>query len=78
VDATLFQDRLNPWTPIELTVILKDLLYFSGEPGIFSFLLACWALTPGVIATFRDFERFAEQPYRILLTVFCNKRENYI
>jgi hypothetical protein len=73
--STLFEHGMNTWTPIDLTVIQKDLLDEGFQSGILSLVLARLAVTPSIVATFGDLKRLAEQPDRVLLTMLCNERK---
>jgi hypothetical protein len=64
---------MNPRTPVNLAVFLKNLLDLGGEPGIFSFLFAHRTLFPGIIAAFGDIQRSTHHPDRVFLQVICNE-----
>src|SRR5579883_3087030 len=64
---------VNAWGTLPALVLINHLMNFLSELSIFSAALAGWALTPGIIATFRDFTDSTHDDHGKLLPVLFDK-----
>lgn len=73
VPALIPQFHAHTWTSLSAMMRDKDLLNCFCELSIFSFALAYRALSPGVIATFRDAKHLTQDCDGKFLLVFFDK-----
>ena len=67
---------MHAWTAIDLAMVQEDLLDVGGQSGIFSALLAWFAVFPGILAACRDLQRLAEHRDWVLLTMLGKERKS--
>ena len=68
------QLRMHPRTPIDLPVLVKDVMDLFGQFAIFSLVGARLALTPFIVAAHTYSQRAAQRRDRVLLAVLGYER----
>jgi hypothetical protein len=73
MDAILTQFGMDTRAPVDMAMLLEDLLNQSRNSGIFSRLCTRLTVFPGVAAALGNVQGLAEQLNRILLTLLCDE-----